>query len=57
MARGLDLDPLEFKARNIIGPDEPMLTPGSHEEDLHIASYGLDQCLSIVRRAQAEPRA
>ncbi|MFB8177221.1 molybdopterin-dependent oxidoreductase [Streptomyces sp. NPDC055966] len=55
LARRLDLDPLEFKARNIIGPDEPMLTPGGHEEDLHIASYGLDQCVAIVRRAQAEP--
>ncbi|MFJ9821705.1 molybdopterin-dependent oxidoreductase [Streptomyces sp. NPDC101151] len=57
LARRLGLDPLEFKARNIIGPDEPMITPGGHEEDLHIASYGLDQCVDIVRRAQAEPGA
>lgn len=55
LARQLDLDPLEFKAKNIIGPGEPMLSPGGEEEDLHIASYGLDQCLAIVRRAQAEP--
>ncbi|MGI5405720.1 molybdopterin-dependent oxidoreductase [Streptomyces chartreusis] len=55
VARRLGLDPLEFKARNIIGPGEPMLTPGGHEEDLHIASYGLDQCLAVVRRAQEEP--
>ncbi|MEU6467328.1 molybdopterin-dependent oxidoreductase [Streptomyces sp. NPDC046976] len=55
LARRLGLDPLEFKARNIIGPGEPMLTPGGHEEDLHIASYGLDQCLGIVRRARTEP--
>ncbi|MFJ5305159.1 molybdopterin-dependent oxidoreductase [Streptomyces sp. NPDC088350] len=55
LARQLDLDPLEFKEKNIIGPDEPMLSPGVEEEDLHIASYGLDQCVSIVRRAQAEP--
>ncbi|MFI1368935.1 molybdopterin-dependent oxidoreductase [Streptomyces griseochromogenes] len=54
LARRLDLDPLEFKARNVIGADEPMVTPGGHEEDLHIASYGLDQCIGIVRRAQAE---
>ncbi|MFQ6143147.1 molybdopterin-dependent oxidoreductase [Streptomyces seoulensis] len=54
LARRLDLDPLEFKARNVIGPDEPMATPGGHEEDLHIASYGLDQCVGIVRRAQAQ---
>ncbi|MEV7504809.1 molybdopterin-dependent oxidoreductase [Streptomyces sp. NPDC093018] len=56
LARRLGLDPLEFKARNIIGPGEPMLTPGGHEEDLHIASYGLDQCLGIVRRARTESR-
>ncbi|MGX9888421.1 molybdopterin-dependent oxidoreductase [Streptomyces sp. NPDC002276] len=55
LARQLDLDPLEFKARNIIGPGEPMLSPGGEEEDLHIASYGLDQCVSIVRRARTEP--
>ncbi|WP_406129075.1 molybdopterin-dependent oxidoreductase [Streptomyces sp. NBC_00989] len=55
LARQLGLDPLEFKAKNIIGPGEPMLSPGGEEEDLHIASYGLDQCIAIVRRAQAEP--
>ena len=54
LARRLGLDPLEFKARNIIGPGEPMITAGGEEEDLYIASYGLDQCLGIVRRAQAE---
>ncbi|WP_369187583.1 molybdopterin-dependent oxidoreductase [Streptomyces sp. R08] len=55
LARQLGLDPLEFKAKNIIGPGEAMITPGGEEEDLHIASYGLDQCLAIVRRAQEEP--
>ncbi|MGW1214264.1 molybdopterin-dependent oxidoreductase [Streptomyces sp. NPDC002499] len=57
LARQLGLDPLEFKARNIIGPGEAMVTPGGEEEDLHIASYGLDQCLAVVRRAQAEETA
>ncbi|MET9555374.1 molybdopterin-dependent oxidoreductase [Streptomyces sp. NPDC006645] len=55
LARRLGLDPLEFKERNIIGPGEAMLTPGGEEEDLHIASYGLDSCLAIVRAARAEP--
>ncbi|MER6206018.1 molybdopterin-dependent oxidoreductase [Streptomyces sp. NPDC001642] len=55
LARQLGLDPLEFKAKNIIGPGGAMITPGGEEEDLHIASYGLDQCLAIVRRAQTEP--
>ncbi|MEU9342441.1 molybdopterin-dependent oxidoreductase [Streptomyces sp. NPDC048278] len=57
LARRLGLDPIDFKARNIIGPGDSMLTPGGHEEDLHIASYGFDQCVSIVRRARAEPAA
>ncbi|MEU9317409.1 molybdopterin-dependent oxidoreductase [Streptomyces sp. NPDC048295] len=55
LARDLGMDPLEFKAKNIIGPGEAMITPGGEEEDLYIASYGLDQCLAIVRRTQAEP--
>ncbi|MYV55100.1 molybdopterin-dependent oxidoreductase [Streptomyces sp. SID3212] len=55
LARRLGLDPLEFKAKNIIGPGEPLVTPGGWDEDLHVASYGLDQCLGVVRRAQAEP--
>ncbi|MFE7357123.1 molybdopterin-dependent oxidoreductase [Streptomyces sp. NPDC057543] len=55
LARDLGMDPLDFKAKNIIGPGEAMITPGGEEEDLYIASYGLDQCLAIVRRAQAEP--
>jgi CO/xanthine dehydrogenase Mo-binding subunit len=55
LARQLGLDPLEFKAKNIIGPGEQILSPGGEEEDPHTASYGLDQCVSIVRRAQTEP--
>ncbi|MYX98256.1 molybdopterin-dependent oxidoreductase [Streptomyces sp. SID486] len=54
LARRIGMDPLEFKARNVIGAEEPMVTPGGHEEDLHIASYGLDQCIGVVRRAQAD---
>ncbi|MER7973156.1 molybdopterin-dependent oxidoreductase [Streptomyces sp. NPDC096080] len=56
LGRRLGLDPLEFKARNIIGPGEAMVTPGGAEEDLYIASYGLDQCLAVVRGARAAPR-
>ncbi|MFE7797709.1 molybdopterin-dependent oxidoreductase [Nocardia sp. NPDC057440] len=55
LARRLGIDPLTFRELNMIGPGEPMITPGGHEEDLHIASYGLDQCLSIIRQALAEP--
>ncbi|MFJ9413433.1 molybdopterin-dependent oxidoreductase [Streptomyces sp. NPDC101227] len=54
MARRLGIDPLVFRERNIIGPGEHMISPGGEEEDLHIASYGLDQCLKVVRDAIAE---
>ncbi|MEV7598481.1 molybdopterin-dependent oxidoreductase [Kitasatospora sp. NPDC089797] len=56
LARRLGVDPLEFRERNVIGPGEPMLSPGGEEEDLHIASYGLDQCLQVVRDALADDR-
>jgi CO/xanthine dehydrogenase Mo-binding subunit len=56
LARRLGVDPLALREKNIIGPGEHMLSPGGEEEDLHIASYGLDQCLQVVRDALAEDR-
>jgi len=56
LARRLGIDPLVFRERNIIGPGDRMVSPGGEEEDLHIASYGLDQCLQVVRNAIAEDR-
>ncbi|HEY2206345.1 MAG TPA: molybdopterin cofactor-binding domain-containing protein [Pseudonocardia sp.] len=55
LARRLGLDPLDVRERNIIRAGEPMLTPAGHDDDLHVASYGLDQCLAVVRTARAEP--
>ncbi|MEV6774534.1 molybdopterin-dependent oxidoreductase [Nocardia sp. NPDC051030] len=55
LARRVGMDPLAFRELNMIGPGEPMVAPGGHEEDLHIASYGLDQCLGIIRTALADP--
>ncbi|MFF6884328.1 molybdopterin-dependent oxidoreductase [Streptomyces sp. NPDC012421] len=56
LARRLGMDPLAFREKNVIGPGEGMHSPIGEEEDLYIASYGLDQCLSVVRRALAEDR-
>ncbi|MFJ3202251.1 molybdopterin-dependent oxidoreductase [Streptomyces sp. NPDC086989] len=53
LARRLGMDPLVLREKNIIGPGEHMVSPIGEEEDLHIASYGLDQCLGVVRRALA----
>ncbi|MFJ5551411.1 molybdopterin-dependent oxidoreductase [Streptomyces sp. NPDC093225] len=54
LARLLGMDPLAFREKNVIGPGEHMLSPIGEEEDLHIASYGLAQCLAVVRTAIAE---
>ncbi|MGW4724213.1 molybdopterin-dependent oxidoreductase [Streptomyces sp. NPDC004291] len=56
LARRLGMDPLVFREKNVIGPGEAMHSPIGEEEDLHIASYGLDQCLSVVRNALAGDR-
>jgi putative selenate reductase molybdopterin-binding subunit len=49
LARMLGLDPIEIRERNIVRPGEPLMAPGDHADDLTIASYGLDQCLSRIR--------
>ncbi|MFE5511288.1 molybdopterin-dependent oxidoreductase [Streptomyces sp. NPDC056529] len=56
LARRLGMDPLVFREKNVIGPGEGVHSPIGEEEDLHIASYGLDQCLSVMRKALAEDR-
>ncbi|MFD9740549.1 molybdopterin-dependent oxidoreductase [Umezawaea sp. NPDC059074] len=55
LAHLLGLDPLVVRERNVIGPDDPMITAHGEEEELRIASYGLDQCLDVIREARAEP--
>lgn len=55
LARRLGLDPLEMRTRNLIGADDAMVA--AHEEpDLIIGSYGLDECISIVRERLARTR-
>jgi CO/xanthine dehydrogenase Mo-binding subunit/aerobic-type carbon monoxide dehydrogenase small subunit (CoxS/CutS family) len=55
LARRLGLDPLEMRAKNLIGPEDAMIA--AHEEpDLIIGSYGLDECLTIVREQLARTR-
>ena len=52
LARGLGLDPLEFRRRNVVAEGEAMLsTAAEPAEDVHYGSYGLDQCVDLVRAA------
>ncbi|HEV7963566.1 MAG TPA: molybdopterin cofactor-binding domain-containing protein, partial [Actinoplanes sp.] len=55
LARRLDLDPIALRERNIVRPGEDLTAPGSHADDLTIASYGLDECLAVLRSAAAAP--
>ncbi|MEU9256574.1 molybdopterin-dependent oxidoreductase [Streptomyces sp. NPDC048270] len=56
LAVRLGLDPLVLREKNVIGAGDPMVTPIGHEEDLFIASYGMKQCMDVVRKAIAEDR-
>lgn len=56
LAIKLGMDPLELREKNVIGAGDPMVTPIGHEEDLFIASYGMKQCMDVVRKAIAEDR-
>ncbi|MBD7994690.1 molybdopterin-dependent oxidoreductase [Arthrobacter sp. Sa2CUA1] len=52
LARSLNLDPLEFKRRNLVVEGDAMLsTSPAAAEDVLYGSYGLDQCVDLVRNA------
>jgi CO/xanthine dehydrogenase Mo-binding subunit/aerobic-type carbon monoxide dehydrogenase small subunit (CoxS/CutS family) len=52
LAEGIGMDPFEFRRRNMVREGDDMLsTQPDPEEDVHYGSYGLDQCLDLVRDA------
>ena len=53
LAKQLGINVFEFRRRNIVKANDPMLSPGSHHPDVLVGSYGLDQCLDLVERAIA----
>ncbi|MCX6466071.1 MAG: molybdopterin-dependent oxidoreductase [Pseudonocardiales bacterium] len=55
LARRLGVDPLVLRERNVLRAGEDLHTPAGHDDDLSVASYGLDRCLDVVRAARAEP--
>jgi CO/xanthine dehydrogenase Mo-binding subunit/aerobic-type carbon monoxide dehydrogenase small subunit (CoxS/CutS family) len=50
-ARAIGMDPLEFRRRNIIGPNDKMIGAEESPSDVIIGSYGLDQCIDLVDAA------
>ncbi|TDC59948.1 aldehyde oxidase [Micromonospora sp. KC207] len=55
LARRLGVAPDEFRARNVVRAGDDLVTPAGDPDDLAIRSYGLDQCLDVVRSTAAEP--
>jgi hypothetical protein len=52
LARKIGMDPIEFRARYVVQPGDPMISTGSDEgHDVEYGSYGLDQCLTLVKDA------
>jgi putative selenate reductase molybdopterin-binding subunit len=52
VARGLGINPFEFRRRNAVKRGDPMVAPpGEEHDDVIYGSYGLDQCLDLVERA------
>jgi CO/xanthine dehydrogenase Mo-binding subunit/aerobic-type carbon monoxide dehydrogenase small subunit (CoxS/CutS family) len=50
LARQIGMDPIEFRLRNVVRPGDPMISTGSNEgHDVQYGSYGLDQCLTLVK--------
>jgi len=52
LAEGIGMDPLDFRLRNMVRPGDDMLSiQPEPEEDVHYGSYGLEQCIQLVRDA------
>jgi len=52
LARRLGIDPFELRERNMVRPGDPMVSTGAEEgHDVQYGSYGLDQCLALVKDA------
>ncbi len=53
LARTLGMDPNEFRLRNMVRANDPVVTVDEGMSDSEFGSYGLDQCVSLVRDALA----
>ncbi|MBJ7472093.1 MAG: molybdopterin-dependent oxidoreductase, partial [Solirubrobacteraceae bacterium] len=54
LARELGLDPFEMRLRNVVEPGDRFVSISEEPEDVSFGSYGLDQCLALVRAALAD---
>ncbi|WP_188582122.1 molybdopterin-dependent oxidoreductase [Azorhizobium oxalatiphilum] len=55
LASKLGLDPFTLRRRNVVVPGDPMIAWSPHPHDVEYGSYGLDQCLDLVKAALVAP--
>src|SRR5580692_5938724 len=52
LAHKIGIDSIAFRERNIVHPGDPMVSTGAEGgHDVEYGSYGLDQCLTLVKEA------
>ncbi|AJW39761.1 Xanthine dehydrogenase, molybdenum binding subunit [Rhodococcus sp. B7740] len=51
LAREIDIDPFEFRRRNVIVPGDDIVAAHHEADDLQFGSYGLDQCIDLAEAA------
>lgn len=51
LAREIDVDPFEFRRRNVIVPGDDIVAAHHEGDDLQFGSYGLDQCIDLAEAA------
>ncbi|MGB7015373.1 MAG: molybdopterin cofactor-binding domain-containing protein [Candidatus Cybelea sp.] len=56
LARMLEIDPIEFRRKNVVGPFDNIESVWKEATDLTMSSYGLDQCLDLVESAMRSGR-
>jgi putative selenate reductase molybdopterin-binding subunit len=54
LARVLSLDPIDFRELNVVRPGDPMVSTSEDDHDVEYGSYGLDYCLTAVRKSLAD---
>lgn len=54
LARRLGIDPIALRERNVVRPGDRFVAMTDEPEDVEFGSYGLDQCLALVREALAD---
>ncbi len=56
LARRAGRDPVAFRLANVVRPGDHLVSISDEPDDVSIASYGLDQCVDLVRGALASGR-